>query len=283
MPEEEGNCTKEDVGFSPWPSWGCWWQKKPSILCTAQSEFCFASAAAFCRGMGVCEGGYLSPPGILKVFVYLYLVSLCACRKLHDSCPATEAISRIKATSLLHQLLCACHQQHISWPYLLILSRYSSVLASVTQVLQSVKLDVMEMKVYVYQELLVVMEQHRKTSEETFSAITENNKKLAGDMEKELKAPRETVQPKTPANHLNQSTGQWSIYIPYLYSLITSPTTCFGDENQNGIQFVGNYIHLRYTTLKKKTFKLFRNLKTLGMSCGPKKKRKYQRNIPVII
>lgn len=73
----------------------------------------------------------------------------------------------------------------------------------------------MEMKAYI-QALL--------ETQGSFSTTIEKCKKLADEVDVELKTPREATQQQNCADQPNQSTEEfyrWSINIPYLDSLIT--------------------------------------------------------------
>lgn len=126
---------------------------------------------------------------------------------------------------------------------LTIISNYSSRLESVSQALQAVQLDILNVCNHV-QDLLTVFRDHRENAEEQFKEIFSNVQTMAEKLNIELCVPRQCGRQVFCSNFGSSSVEEYyrqSIYVPYMDSIIASLESRFGNENKKNFSLFSLY------------------------------------------
>ena len=117
---------------------------------------------------------------------------------------------------------------------LVIISKYSSILEPITEVLQAIELDLLKVNDHI-QEILNILMHHRENSVSVFEAILTIANNQADEINVELSIPTQAKKQAIRVNYPNHSINEYyrlSIFIPYLDSLISSLKSRFSDDHK---------------------------------------------------
>ncbi|XP_039206203.1 52 kDa repressor of the inhibitor of the protein kinase-like isoform X2 [Crotalus tigris] len=131
-----------------------------------------------------------------------------------------------------YQLYCASGTPNFLF-CLVIMSNYCSKLEPVTQALQTVQLDMMNVYEHI-QELLSVFRGHREKAEEHFKGILLEVQELADKLGVDLHVPKQSNLPKDSNASVptKEEYFRQSLYIPYLNSVISWLESRFAPESK---------------------------------------------------
>ncbi|KAM4697848.1 zinc finger MYM-type protein 1-like [Rhinophrynus dorsalis] len=137
-----------------------------------------------------------------------------------------------------------CSSSTVSFLFCLnIIATYSSRLESVSQALQAVQLDILQVCDHV-QDLLTVFLDHRDKAELQFKEIFSNVQTMAEKLNIELSVPRQCGRQVFCSNFGSSSVEEYyrqSIYVPYMDSIIASLESRFGNENKKNFSLFSLY------------------------------------------
>ena len=138
-----------------------------------------------------------------------------------------------KTRETAYQLLCAARTPSFL-VVLTIIKKYSAMLEPITQALQAVHVDLLQVQSLI-EELLVIFQASRQNGDEEYKSLYTETERLATQIDVEMTSPRHAVRQTNRANPPSTSTEEFyrrSLFVPYLDSLISSLTNRFAPDNK---------------------------------------------------
>lgn len=138
---------------------------------------------------------------------------------------------------------------------LAIVNKYSALLEPITNILQGVEINIVEVKGHM-DTLLDLFKKERNKCDETFSEIFARAMNFSEELEVQIKIPRRCAKQTMRSNYSGGSPEEYfrqSIFLPYLDSLITSLASRFSSQTLNALD-LQNLLPKKIKTVSKDAY-----------------------------